>query len=182
MKMADGGFRPAYDFPLATATDSQVGAGADVATTGSDAGRMVPMVEQVKGRYETVPGEILVDGGFAQHDQIEAVSAPAMGCTVYMPRCPSPRTPGWIATPPTKPGDSAAGAAWRERMGTEPAKAISKERASTAERVVAQARGRGLLRLQVRGLARVEAIASWHALAHNRLRAAAPRAAVARAA
>ena len=71
-----------------------------------------------------------------------------------------------------KPGDSAAVAAWRERMGTEPAKAIYKERASTAECVNAQARGRGLLRLPVRGLAKVKAIALWHALAHNLLRAA----------
>jgi hypothetical protein len=46
--------------------------GVDVEMTGSDAGQMVPMVEQVKQRYETVPGEVLVDGGFAQHDRIEA--------------------------------------------------------------------------------------------------------------
>ena len=49
MKMADGGFRPAYNFQFATATDSQVIVGVDVETTGSDAGQMVPMVEQVEG-------------------------------------------------------------------------------------------------------------------------------------
>lgn len=177
MKMADGGFRPAYNFQFSTATDSQVVVGVDVETTGSDAGQMVPMVEQVKERYDTVPGEVLVDGGFAQHAQIEAVSAPEMGCTVYAP-VPKPKDPRVDRHAP-KPGDGAAVAAWRQRMGTEPAQAIYKERASTAECVNAQARGRGLLRLLVRGLAKVKAIALWHALAHNLLRAAALRAAAA---
>lgn len=177
MKMADGGSRPAYNFRFSTATDSQVIAGVDVEATGGDAGQLVPMVEQVKGRYEAVPAEVLVDGGFAQHDQIEAVGAPALGCTVYAP-VPKPKGPQVDRHAP-KPGDGAAVAAWRERMGTEPAKAISKERASTAECVDAQARGRGSLRLMVRGLAKVKAIALWHALAHDLLRAAALRAAAA---
>ena len=177
MKMADGGFRPAYNVQFSTATDSQVIVGVDVETTGSDAGQMVPMVEQVKGRYGTVPGEVLVDGGFAQHDQIEAASAPGLGCTVYAP-VPKPKGPRVDRHAP-KPGDTAAVAAWRQRMGTEPAKAIYKERAATAECVNAQARGRGLLHLPVRGLAKVKAIALWHALAHNLIRAASLRAAAA---
>jgi transposase len=177
MKMADGGFRPAYNFQFSTATDSQVIVGVGVETTGSDAGQMVPMVEQVKGRYDTVPGEVLVDGGFAQHDQIETVSGPGMGCTVYAP-VPKPKDPQVDRHAP-KPGDSAAVAAWRARMGTEEAKAIYKGRAATAECVNAQARGRGLLQLLVRGLAKVKAIALWHALAHNLLRAASLRAAAA---
>lgn len=177
MKMADGGFRPAYNVQFATATGSQVIVGVGVETTGSDAGQMAPMVEQVKGRYEAVPGEVLVDGGFAQHDQIEAVSGPALGCTVYAP-VPEPRDPRVDRHAP-KPGDSTAVAAWRQRMGTEAAKAIYKERASTAECVNALARGRGLIRLLVRGLAKVKAIALWHALAHNLLRAASLRAAAA---
>ncbi len=51
----------------------------------SDAGQALPMVEQVEGRYKTTPGEVLIDGGFAQHDQIEALEAPEKGCTVYAP-------------------------------------------------------------------------------------------------
>src|SRR5271165_3627775 len=100
-----------------------------------------------------------------------------VGCTVYAP-VPKPKDPQVDRHAP-KPGDSAAVAAWRERMGTDQAKAIYKERAATAECVNAQARGRGLLRLLVRGLAKVKAIALWHALAHNLLRAAALRAVVA---
>jgi hypothetical protein len=175
MKMADGGFRPAYNIQFCTATDSQVIAGVDVETSGSDAGQMVPMMEQVRERYEVVPAEVLVDGGFAQHEQIEAASAPGLCCTVYAP-VPKPKDPRVDRYVP-KPGDSAVVGAWRERMGTEEAKAIYKERASTAECVDALARGRGLIRLVVRGLAKVKSIALWHALAHNVMRGAALRAA-----
>ena len=57
-------------------------------------------------------------------------------------------------------------------MGTEEAKAIYKERASTAECVNALARNRGLVLLRVRGRIKVKAIALWYALAHDLLRAA----------
>jgi hypothetical protein len=180
MKMADGGFRPAYNVQFATATDSQVIVGVDVETTGSDAGRMVPMVGQVRERYEAVPAEVLVDGGFAPHEQIEAAGGPGMGCTVYAP-VPKPKGPRVDRHEP-KPGGGAAVAEWRQRMGTDEAKAIYKERAATAECVNALARNRGLILLRVRGRIKVKAIALWHALAHNLLRAAALRAAAAGAA
>ena len=177
MKMADGGFRPAYNFQFCTATNSQVILGVDVETTGSDAGQAVPMVEQVEERYEATPGEVLIDGGFAQHDQIEALEAPEKGCTVYAP-VPAPRDPKVDRFAP-KPGDSPAVAAWRTRMAAEEAKTIYKERAATAECVNAQARNRGLLQLRVRGRVKVKAVALWYALAHNLMRAVSLRAAVA---
>jgi Transposase DDE domain len=175
MKMADGGFRPAYNFQFATDTASQVIAGVGVETTGSDMGQLEPMVDQVEERSGKVPPEWLVDGGFAQHDQIEAVSAPEVGCTVYAP-VPKPKDPK-VDRYASKPSDSAAVAAWRQRMGTDHAKEIYKERAATAECVNALARGRGLIRVLVRGVAKVKAIALWYALAHNLLCAARLRAA-----
>jgi transposase len=177
MKMADGGFRPAYNVQFATDTSSQVIVGVAVETSGSDAGQMAPMVGQVKERTAKVPPEWLVDGGFAQHDQIDAVSAPEGGCTVYAP-VPKPRDPKVDRFEP-KSGDSAAVAAWRRRMATEQAKVIYKDRAATAECVNALARGRGLVHLLVRGLAKVKAVVLWHALAHNLLSAARLRAAAA---
>ena len=59
---------------------------------------------------------------------------------------------------------------WRERMGTEEAKEIYKDRAATAECVNAIARNRGLQQFRVRGLIKVKAILLWHALAHNLIR------------
>jgi hypothetical protein len=123
------------------------------------------------------PAEVLVDGGFAQHDQIDAVSGPGVGCTVYAP-VPKPKDPKVDRHAP-KPGDRDAVAAWRGRMATDQAKAIYKDRAATAECVNALARGRGLVRFLVRGLAKVRAVALWHAVAHNVMRMATLRAAAA---
>jgi transposase len=180
MKMADGGFRPAYNFQFATDTATQMIAGVAVETSGSDAGQMVPMADQVEQRYETVPTEWLVDGGFAGHDQIDVMSIPERNCTVYAP-VPKPKDPKVDRYQP-KPTDSAAVAAWRQRMATEQAKTIYKERAATAECVNALARGRGLVQLTVRGRLKARAVALWYALVHNVLRAATLRAGVAQAA
>ena len=175
MKMPDGGFRPAYNVQFATDTGGQAIVGVDVITSGSDAGQLAPMVDQVSVRAGVVPSEVLVDGGYAQHDQIDAVSAPDVGCTVYAP-VPEPRGVKVDRHVP-KPGDSVAVAAWRVQMATPEAKATYKDRAATAECVNALARGRGLVRFVVRGLAKVRAVALWHAVTHNVLRLATLRSA-----
>lgn len=177
MKMGDGGFRPAYNVQFGTATGSQVIVGVEVVTAGSDAGQMAPMVEQIESRYGERPEGMLVNGGYPQHDQIDAVGGVVGGITVYAP-VPAPRDKAVDRYAP-KVGDSPAVAAWRERMGGEPAKAIYKERAATAECVNAQAHNRGLIRLRVRGRLKAKAIALWYALAHNVMRAVSLRAAAA---
>lgn len=165
MKRADGGFRPAFNLELATDTASQVIVGVDGVDTGSDRGQMVPMVEQIEARHGCRPPEMLVDGGFAKHEAIEHL-APAT--TVYAPvQHPKDKTRDPYAP---RPGDSPTIAAWRERMGTDEAKTIYKERAATAECVNALARNRGLLRFNVRGLAKVKCVALWYTLAHNLMR------------
>ena len=63
-------------------------------------------------------------------------------------------------------------AAWRERMGTDEAKAIYKKRAATAECVNAQSRNRGLQQFKVRGLPKVKCVMLIFALAHNLMRMA----------
>ena len=65
------------------------------------------------------------------------------------------------------PSDSAVIAEWRKRMKTDEAKEIYKHRAQTIECVNAQARNHGLIRLLVRGVEKVRAVALWHAIAHN---------------
>jgi transposase len=175
MKMGDGGFRPAYNVQFGTATDSQIIVGVEVVTVGSDAGQMAPMVEQIGARYGERPRDVLADGGFAQHDQIDAVSGEEAGCTVYAP-VPAPKAKQ-VDRYAAKPGDTPAVAQWRERMGSEEAKAIYKERAATAECVNAQARNRGLIQMRVRGRLKAKAVALWYALAHNVMRAVSLRAA-----
>ena len=67
-------------------------------------------------------------------------------------------------------------------MGTESAKAIYKDRASTSECVNAIARNRGLRQFLVRGLEKAKAVRLWFALAHNLMRAVALRQAAGQAA
>jgi len=177
MKMADGGFRPAYNVEFGTDTATQVIVGVDVCTSGSDLGQMAPMVGQIQERFGQAPREMLADGGFAKHEDIDAVSAPEVGCTVYAP-VPQPKDPNNDRYAP-HPKDSPAVAGWRQRMATPEAKAIYRDRAATAECVNAMARNRGLRQFLVRGLAKVKAIALWYAVAHNLLRAVSLRAGLA---
>ena len=170
MKMADGGFRPAYNVQFSTTCADQVIVGVQVLTVGSDLGQIAPMVEQIHERFGAYPEEVLVDGGFAKHEDIEAVEGKAAGCKVYAP-VPAPKDPKQDRYQP-RAGDSEVIVRWRARMGTDEAKMIYRERASTAECVNAQARNRGLLRLLVRGLRRVKALALWYAIAHNVVRGA----------
>src|SRR5882724_6557237 len=167
MKMADGGYRPAYNIQFTTATDSQIIVGVDVNNIGSDLGQLSPMLDQVEQRYGERPAQWLVDGGYARHDDIE--DAEGRGTTVYAP-VPKPKDPSRDPHVALL-DDSEAIAQWRERMGSDAAKDIYKQRAATAECVNAIARGRGLAQFVVRGLNKVKAVALWYALAHNLMRA-----------
>ena len=163
MKMADGGFRPAYNVQFAADTRSGAVAGVAVDNVGSDMGRMAPMSAALATAYGTRPPQHLADGGFAKLADIETLAR--AGVVTYVP-VPEPRDATRDRHRP-RPGDSPALAAWRQRMATDEAKAIYKQRAATAECVNAQARNRGLTQFLVRGIARVRAVALWHALTHN---------------
>jgi Transposase DDE domain len=167
MKMADGGFRPAYNVEYATTCDGQVVVGVDVVTEGSDHGRMPPMLDQIEDRFERRPNEVLVDGGFADLEDIERVQSGGE-CRVFAPVA-KPRKEAVDRHEP-KATDSEGVAEWRKRMGTAEAKEIYKERAATAECVNAQARDRGLRQFMVRGLEKVKSVATWFAIAQNMAR------------
>ena len=165
MKMADGGWRPAYNAQIASDTGTGLVVGVAVETTGSDMGQLREMSDALEAAYGLRPREHLVDGGFAKLADIDALAAE--GVAVYTP----PPTPRSGRDPHAAlPGDPPAIAGWRCRMGTDDAKAVYKQRAATAELVNAQARNRGLVRLLVRGAEKVKAVLLWHALAHNMAR------------
>ena len=167
MKMADGGYRPAYNVQLATAVGGRVIVGVQVTNAGTDMAQLTPMRAEVGQRTGERPTEYLVDGGFAKLESI--AEAAADGVTVYAP-VPTPRREDIDPHTP-KPTDAPTVAAWRARMGTEEAKTIYKDRAAVAETVNADLRThRGLDRFPVRGLAKVQCVALWMALTYNVLR------------
>lgn len=165
MKMADGGYRPAYNVQLATDVDSRAIVGVAVTNLGSDRSSLRPMLGQLQARTGRVPGAALVDGGCFTRETI--TDAAAQDVTVYAPL--STRRGGPTATP--TPADSPALREWRARMATPEAQQIYKGRAATAEWVNADARThRTLTAIPVRGLTKVHTWALWIALAHNMIR------------
>jgi transposase len=165
MKMADGGFRPAFNVQYTADCPSQVIVAVAVTTSGSDMGQLKPQVQEVHERFGVYPKEALADGGFAKHQDIEGIERECGGCQVYAP-VPEPKDPKTDRYAP-HPGDSAEVIRWRARMASAAGKTIYKDRASTVECVNAQARNRGLVRLLVRGQPKVKAVALWFAIAQN---------------
>jgi transposase len=163
MKMADGGFRPAFNAQLAVDTETLIITGVDLINSGSDMNQMLPMHEQHQDRYARVPEQWLTDGGFAKHDHIEQLDVRAT--RVFAPVV-APRDKQRDRHQPL-PTDSKALGQWRQRMGTDEAKQIYKERAASIECTNAHLRNRGLQRFNVRGLIKARAVLLWHALAHN---------------
>jgi Transposase DDE domain./Transposase domain (DUF772). len=167
MKMGEGGYRPAYNAQFATDTKTRVIVGVGVTNSGGDYGQMPPMLQNIKKRNGRGVEEYLVDGGFAKREAIQEVTQ--QGVIVYSPLQASKNKD--IDPYQPKKGDSPEVAAWRERMGTDQAKEIYKERAATAETTNADLRiHRALDRLGVRTLPKVRCVVLWAALAYNVLR------------
>ena len=163
MKMADGGFRPAYNVQVATLHNSRIIAGVEVTNEGTDSGQMKPMLDQVESDCGERPEEITADGGYNSKDDITAVQR--SGTTVYSPVRKARKSD---KDPHERhPGDSNEVAAWRKRMKTDDAQEIYSERCSTAEFPFARFRNHGLYQFPVRGIAKAKTIALWHALVHN---------------
>src|SRR5450631_1288166 len=71
MKMADGGFRPAYNVQVVTVAAEQIVVAVEPCTVGSDRGLMRPMLEKVHQCFEGLPARYLADGGFMSAGDIE---------------------------------------------------------------------------------------------------------------
>jgi transposase len=164
MRMPDGGTRPAFNVELATDCSSRAIVGVEVTNAGSDAGQDAPMRDQVEERADEAIEEQLIDGSFVSLEGIERAAAEEV--TIYAP-VPKPRKAGVDRHVP-KPTDSAAVAEWRQRMGTPAAKQLYKQRSSTIETINGELKTeRGLDRVLVRGLRKVQCAALWSALAYN---------------
>lgn len=162
MKMPDGGFRPAYNVHFVSDTASKVIIAVEVDNVGTDTHTMVPLAEQIEKRYEARPEEWLADGGCNSLENVDKMDD--RGCKVFAPlkHRRSGRNPEEI-----RPTDSEAVKQWRQRMTTDEAKQIYKERGATAELANAQCRAQGLWQFLVRGTRKVRSVALLHAIANN---------------
>jgi transposase len=167
MKMADGGYRPAYNVQFASDVASRAIVGVAVTHEGHDRTALAPMLDQIEERTGRRPAAHLVDGGFVNKDVIRA--AAERGVAVYAPlfvRAGRTRDLGAAV-----PGDSPAVQAWRARMTSEAGQHVYKTRSAMAEWVNADGRTHRVLdRIPLRGLHKVHTWALWIALAHNLMR------------
>ena len=164
MKMPDGGFRPAYNVELATDGAKGVIVGVSVTAEGTDAGQALPMEEQVEKRTGQQPQSYLMDGGFATRGDITVLER--RDIPVYAPvRLPRNRPEEERYQPRYE--DSPEVVKWRQRMATEEAKAVYKNRGAIAEWTNAQIRQHGLSRFTVRGIAKVTTVMLLVVIAHN---------------
>lgn len=169
MKMADGGFRPAYNVQFATDAHTRLIVGVDVTQQGTDSGQMELMHQRPGDDYGVKPQKYLVDGGFAKREEVTSLEQ--LGTQVHAPLISEDKQRAAGRNPyAKKPGDTTEMAAFRRRMGTEEAKTLYKTRPSVAEFPNADCRNRGLIQFRVRGLKKVQAQTLWHVLAFNFLR------------
>lgn len=161
IKMADGGFRPAYNMQVASVAGEQIVVAIDVSTSSSDRGLARPMLEKIDATYGALPAHYLIDGGFTKNEDIEW----AHGADVAM-LCP-PTTNKHKTDPLAARSDDGPGTkAWRERMKSEAGKAIYRSR-SIHECINGRFRQWHLVQLTVRGAAKALAVLAWYALVNN---------------
>jgi len=166
MKMADGGFRPAYNVRMATAGSPLGGprtiVGVQVTNVGSDMGSITPMLAEIEERTGQLPGVLLADANHAAHDCIRAAAEAGVEVLIAVPK----RSQEAGANADIDP----AIVAWRERMATDEAKKLYRARASLCELMNAHLRTHhGVDAFLVRGLAKVTCVALLGAIASNLL-------------
>jgi transposase len=161
MKMADGGFRPAYNVQVASVAGEQIVVDVEVTQAGSERGLIRPMLERLRDRLGRYPKRHLVDAGFSSTDDIEW--SHGNDIEVYCPPIQSKHnTDPYRAR--RKDGPGALG--WRARMESEAGKAQYKKR-SICECIHARWRNWNLRQFALRGIEKVRAEALLFALANN---------------
>jgi transposase len=170
MKMADGGFRPAYNVRMATAGSPLGGprtvVAVQVTNVGSDMGAITPMLHEIERRTGQLPKTLLADANHAKHECLRSAAARGVDVIVAVPERSRGGGPHVDQDP--------AIAAWRERMETDEAKRLYRARPGLCELANAHLRTHhGTSQFLVRGLTKVANVALLGAIAANLLQHAA---------
>lgn len=161
MKMADGGFRPAYNVQFASLPENGLVVAVTCGGVGSDRGLAEPMAQKIEADYGRRPLVHLADGGYMATEDVEAASQ--AGAKLY---CPATKSKWGVERYEPRASDSPAVAEWRARMNSDEGAQTYKRR-SRCELVHAKFRNLGLDHLRVRGRKNVESYVLWFALAAN---------------
>jgi transposase len=169
MKMANGGYDPAYNVQFATDADSRVIVGVAVTNAGTDGGELPPMLDKIRKDYDRTPSQALVDSAFATQESVTTAETEGTRVISTVPRAEQLERHG--KDPHARQRrDTDEYVKFRARMAEPEYQTLYKSRPSIAEFPNADCRNRNLRQFRVRGLVKVKAVVLWHALAFNFLR------------
>ena len=169
MKMANGGYRPAYNVQFTSDSQARVIVGVEVTNEGTDGGQLPPMLDQIEERYDRLPDYVQVDSAYANKESVRDSESRGTKIISTVPRSEQLRKHGKNPHERQR-GDSDEYVAFRERMAEAEYQERYKQRPSIAEFPNADCRNRGLHQFRVCGLVKVKAVTLWHALAFNFMR------------
>ncbi len=162
MKMADAGFRPAYNVQVLSAAGETIVAAIKVENTGSDRGLLRPMMQDWATRNGRFAQRHLVDGGFVQRRRTSSGRIAKASRSIVRPRNPR------AELIPTSRGRGTEKAWWRGEPAwrAKPARRSTRPAPFANASMPAGATG-GLRQVSVRGIEKVRAVVLWYALTNN---------------
>ncbi|MGH9669386.1 MAG: IS1182 family transposase [Terriglobales bacterium] len=163
MKTGSGGKHPAYNVQFATDGKSRAIVGVQVLQNGVDNGMSEAMRPEVERRTGVTVKTHMTDAGYLRKETVEREEA--AGVERIMPL---PTNPGGEPATAHQPGDGPGVRQWRDRMQTEEAKALLRQRSGIAETPNAEVKTqRGLGQLLVRGVKKATSVVLMGAIVYN---------------
>ena len=166
MKMANGGYNPAFNVQFASDMTSRMIMGVDVTNAGTDSNQLLPMIEQLKSRFGRVPKKTVTDAAYATQENITQATQNQVIPVSSIPRAKQLKKNDKDPHE-QQPRDTKDYVAFRKRMLEPENIELCKTRPSVAEFPNADCRNRGLLQFNVRGLTKAKTVALWHAICFN---------------
>jgi transposase len=166
MKMANGGFNPAFNVQFSSDADAQVIVGVNVTNEGTDGAQMPPMLDQLEADYGQRPETCLVDSAFTTKESVTDVERQRTKVVGGIPRAGQLEKSGGDPHSPQR-HDTPEYIQFRKRMGEAKYQELYKQRPCVAEFPNAVCRNQGLGQFLVRGLKKVKSVCLLHAIAFN---------------
>jgi transposase len=166
MKMANGGYDPAFNIQFASDADARMIVGVEVTNAGTDGGELATMHGKVRSDYGKTPKKVLVDSAYATKEGVTSVESAGTEVVSTIPRSEQLEKHGKDPHSRQK-DDTDEYAHFRARMAKAEYQELYKLRPSIAEFPNADCRNRNLRQFRVRGLVKAKSVALWHALAFN---------------